>query len=104
MDLSEYLTSDATTLAALVAEKYVTAVELLALARQRCEAVNPTINAVVAPLTEVADAQAVDPGLSGSCSGVPFLVKELVQEYAGFPTSKGSRALADDGAECHALV
>ena len=41
MDLSEYLTSDATTLAGLVAEKDVTAVELLALARQRCDAVNP---------------------------------------------------------------
>ena len=40
MDLSEYLTSDATTLAGLVAEKDVTAVELLALARQRCDAVN----------------------------------------------------------------
>jgi len=50
MDLSEYLTSDATTLAGLVADKDVTAVELLALARQRCDAVNPTINAVVAAL------------------------------------------------------
>src|SRR5664280_2509830 len=104
MDLSEYLSSDATTLAGLVAEKDVTAVELLALARQRCDAVNPTINAVVAPLTEVADAQAVDPGLSGSFAGVPFLVKDLGQEYAGFPTSNGSRALADDVAEGHALV
>ena len=104
MDLSEYLSSDATTLAGLVAEKDVTAVELLALARQRCDAVNPTINAVVAPLTEVADAQAVDPGLSGSLAGVPFLVKDLGQEYAGFPTSNGSRALADDVAEGHALV
>ena len=41
MDLREYLTSDATTLASLVAEKDVTAVELLALARQPCDAVNP---------------------------------------------------------------
>ena len=35
MDQSEYLTSDATTLAGLVADKEVTAVELLALARER---------------------------------------------------------------------
>src|SRR5919107_4649678 len=87
MDLGEYLTSDATTLAGLVAEKEVTAAELLGLARARCDAVNPAINAVVAPLTRVADARAADPGLSGPFAGVPFLVKDLGQEYAGFPTS-----------------
>ncbi|MGZ8723120.1 MAG: amidase, partial [Aeromicrobium sp.] len=69
MDLSEYLTSDATTLAGLVAGKEVTAVELLALARQRRDAVNPRINAIVAPLTAVADAQAADPGLSAPSPG-----------------------------------
>jgi amidase len=104
MDLSEYLTSDATTLAGLVAEKKVTAVELLALARQRCDAVNPTINAVVTPLTQVADARAADPELSGPFAGVPFLVKDLGQEYAGFATSNGSRAHAEDIATDHALV
>jgi amidase len=104
MDLGEYLTSDATTLAGLVAQKEVTAVELLALARQRCDAVNPTINAVVLPLTDVANAQAADPDLSGPFAGVPFLVKDLGQEYAGFPTSNGSRALTEDVAEDHALV
>jgi Asp-tRNA(Asn)/Glu-tRNA(Gln) amidotransferase A subunit family amidase len=104
MDLGEYLNSDATTLAGLVAGKEVTAVELLALARERHDAVNPTINAVVAPLTDVADARAADPGLSGPFAGVPFLVKDLGQEYAGFPTSNGSRALADDVADRHALV
>src|SRR4029450_8647685 len=96
MDLDESLTSDATPLAGLVAEKEVTAVELLALARERCDAVNPTINAVVAPLTQVADPRAADPDLPGPFAGVPFLVKDLGQEYAGFPTSNGSRALATD--------
>jgi len=104
MDLGEYLTSDATTLAGLVAEKEVTAAELLGLARERCDAVNPALNAVVAPLTQVADARAADPGLSGPFAGVPFLVKDLGQEYAGFPTSSGSRALAGDVADRHALV
>ncbi len=56
------------------------------------------------PLTEVADARAADPELSGPFAGVPFLIKDLGQEYAGFPTSNGSRALADDVAEEHALV
>ena len=50
MDLDEYLSSDATTLAGLVAAREVTASELLALARQRADAVNPVINAIVVPL------------------------------------------------------
>ena len=104
MELGEYLTSDATTLAGLVAEKEVTAAELLGRARERCDAVNPALNAVVAPLTHVADVRAADPGLSGPFAGVPFLVKDLGQEYAGFPTSNGSRALAGDVADRHALV
>ena len=104
MDVSEYLTSDATTLAALVAAKKVTAGELLGLARRRSDAVNPTLNAVVMPLPEVADARAADPSLSGHFAGVPFLVKDLGQEYAAFPTSCGSRALANDVADRHALV
>jgi len=104
MDLSEYLTSDATTLAGLVAATKVTAGELLGLARARSDAVNPTLNAVVMQLPEVADARAADRSLSGPFAGVPFLVKDLGQEYAGFPTSCGSRALADDVADRHALV
>jgi amidase len=104
MDLDDYLVSDATALAALVSDGTVTAAELLALARERCDAVNPLINAVVRPLTAVADAQAADPDLSGPFAGVPFLVKDLGQEYAGFATSNGCRALADDVADRHALV
>jgi hypothetical protein len=53
------------------------------------------------PLTRVADARAADPGLSGPFAGAPFLVKDLGQEYAGFPTSNGSRALENDVAEGH---
>ncbi len=35
---------------------------------------------------------------------MPFLIKDLGQEYVGLPTSRGSRALADDVATEHALV
>jgi Asp-tRNA(Asn)/Glu-tRNA(Gln) amidotransferase A subunit family amidase len=104
MDLDQYLTSDATALAGLVATKEVTASELLALARERADAVNPVINAIVVQLTRVADSRAADPSLAGPFAGVPFLVKDLAQEYAGFPTSAGSRALAHDVASEHALV
>jgi amidase len=58
MELSEYLTCDATALAGKVADGEVTAAELLALARERRDAVNPQINAVVADLGDVADARA----------------------------------------------
>ena len=104
MTPEEYLRHDATDLARLVADGEVTAPELLALARQRRDEVDPVLNAVVADLGEVADRRAADPALAGPFAGVPFLVKDLGQEYAGFPTSSGSRALAADVADRHALV
>ncbi|MBZ5736906.1 amidase [Nocardioides mangrovi] len=103
MNLDEYLAADATDLAALVADKQVTAAELLALARQRADQVNPKINAVVRTLDDEADSRAAEP-LTGPFAGVPFLVKDLLQEYAGFPTTSGSHALANDVAEEHAVV
>ena len=104
MTPEEYLSHDATALADLVARGEVTAAELLALARARRDAVNPALNAVIADLGQVADQRAAEPTLSGPFAGVPFLVKDLGQEYAGFPTSNGSRALAHDVADRHALV
>lgn len=104
MDVDEYLACDATTLARLVADRDVAATDLLALARRRRDEVNGAINAVVLPLDDVADVRACDVGLSGPFAGVPFLIKDLWQQYAGFPTSNGSRALVHDVASAHALV
>ncbi|OBH38417.1 amidase [Mycobacterium sp. E342] len=104
MQLDEYLSLDATALAELVERKQVTASELLALARQRADAVNPRLNAIVRHLGEVADRRAADPALSGPFAGVPFVIKDLAQEYRGFPTASGSRSLANDVADRHALV
>lgn len=104
MRLDEYMALDATALADLVARKQVTAAELLALARQRADAVNPRLNAIVCRLDAVADRQAADPNLGGPFAGVPFLIKDLGQEYRGFATSCGSRSLAHDVADRHALV
>ena len=64
---------------------------------------NPGLNAVVGTLDEVADARAAGT-LSGPFAGVPFLVKDLHQEYAGVAATSGSRALANDVATEHALV
>lgn len=104
MHLEEYMSHDATALAELVASGQVAPAELLALARQRADAVNPRLNAIVCRLDDVADRQAADPSLSGPFAGVPFLIKDLGQEYRGFATSCGSRSLAHDVADRHALV
>src|SRR4051812_33202939 len=101
--LDDYLTADATDLAALVADKQVTPAELLAVARQRAAQVNPKVNAIVRMLDDVADERAAEP-LTGPFAGVPFLVKDLSQEYAGFATTSGSHALVDDVADEHAVV
>lgn len=99
--LDEYMAHDATGLAELVAGGDVTPGELLAVARARAAEVNPALNAIVARIRE-ADRRANGP-LAGPFAGVPFLIKDLQQEYAGYPTSSGSRALAADVATEHSL-
>lgn len=97
MDFEEYRTHDATGLAELVATDKVSAAELLTLARDRAAAVNPRINAIVR------DIPAAEPG-DGPFTGVPFLIKDLGQDYAGTPTGAGSRALASRPAPEHSTV
>lgn len=100
----EYVEHDATALADLVRSKEVTAAELLALARSRRDQVNPQLNAIVRHIDGDADTRAADPDLAGPFAGVPFLIKDLGQEYAGLPTTNGCRALKNDVADRHALV
>jgi amidase len=99
MDFEEYRTYDATGLAELVATKEVSATELLTLARERVAAVNPLINAIVRDVPASPSDE-----LSGPFAGVPFLIKDLVQDYAGLPTSAGSRALMSTPAPAHATI
>lgn len=103
MDVQEYMGYDATGLAELVAGKQVTAAELLDLARKRAAEVNPKINAIVIDIDRESDAQAAGE-LSGPFAGVPFLVKDLGQEYKGYPTTYGSRALKNWVADEHSLI
>ena len=94
MNFEEYRKQDATALAALVASKEVTAAELLEVAQARCEAVNPQLNAVVTRMAEQAAERSTEK-LKGPFAGVPFLIKDIAQDYAGVPTTSGSRALKD---------
>jgi amidase len=93
--LPDYDRYDALGLAELVRRREVTPLELLEEAIRRTEAVNPRINAVNYRMYDHARETAAHPLPDGPFSGVPFLVKDILQAYAGFPMSSGSRALAD---------
>ncbi|MBJ9984337.1 amidase [Acinetobacter sp. S40] len=92
MKLNEYLNYDGLGLAKLVHEKEVQPIELLELALNRSNQVNSRLNAIIIPMHEYAQIKAKQT-LTGPFAGVPFLVKDLFQEYAGIPTSYGCKAL-----------
>ena len=93
MTHDEYLSRDATGLAELVRADEVHPEELLGIALERIASLNPTLNAVVHLMAEEAMDTAKRPP-SGPFGGVPFLAKDLLSDYAGHPTSAGSRLLA----------
>jgi Asp-tRNA(Asn)/Glu-tRNA(Gln) amidotransferase A subunit family amidase len=95
----EYRAHDATGLAQLVADGQVTAAELLSVARARAAEVNPRINAIVSDVPA-----APSESLDGPFAGVPFLIKDLAQDYAGLPSSRGSRALMSTPAAEHSTI
>jgi amidase len=94
MNFADYLASDATTLAQYVARGDVQAGELLDLALAQHQRVHGSVNAIVRLMESEARSQ-ISSGLSkGPFGGVPFLIKDGVQDYAGIPTSYGSRSMA----------
>lgn len=94
MKFSEYIQYDGIGLANLVKNKEIQSHELLELAIQRAEQVNPKINAIVIPIYEQAlkKASFKQNNLTDTFSGVPFLLKDLHQEYAGVAISSGSKS------------
>ena len=93
---SEYLEFDGMALAALVRRGEISAPELLEAAIRRAEAVNPRLNAITIPMYEIARERAATP-LQGPLAGVPFLIKDLLQDYAGVLATSGSRVLKRAG-------
>lgn len=92
---SEYANYDALGLAKLVANKEVTANELLDEALLRVEQLNPQINAIIHQFHDKARA-AIKAGLpNGPFKGVPFMLKDLLAAYAGEPMTSGSRFFKD---------
>lgn len=102
MKLPFYDEADATELAEKVANGDVTPRELTEAALERIEARNPALNAVVHLDAERALEQA-DQLPPGPFSGVPFLLKDLMAEDTGQPSTGSCRAMegwrADQDAE-----
>lgn len=94
-----YDSLDAIALAERLRAGDVKPAELLEVAIERAERVNPTINAIVIPMYEKARRQ-VQSGLpDGPFTGVPFLLKDLHLLYSGERTTYGSRLFADHVAD-----
>lgn len=92
ISVTEYTRLDAMALAELVRRGELSASEALEAAIIRADQKNPSINAIVTPMYEIARARAAG-ALSGPLAGVPFLLKDLEQQYAGVPSSSGCKAL-----------
>ncbi|MDR3516586.1 MAG: amidase [Azospirillaceae bacterium] len=89
VDLAAYSSYDALELAALVARREVSALELLETAAAAVSAVNGRLNAVVALFVDEA-ARRIAAGLpDGPFHGVPFLLKDLTAHYGGQFTGSG---------------
>ncbi|MER9883232.1 amidase [Mesorhizobium sp. M0118] len=88
MNLSEYVKYDATGLASLLKTRQVTSDELIRLAREAHDDVNPHVNAV---LEFYEDAETVPGADTGFFQGVPFLRKDIGPTEAGRLQERGSR-------------
>ncbi len=100
--MDDYAEYDGVDLAELVKKGGITPAELIEAAADRVARHNPTINAVVYQAFDEALAKA-DKLPVGPFRGVPFLVKDLLIQVAGWPRTSGSRFCrgvideADDG-------
>ena len=92
----EYSNYDGLGLADLVRKKEVSPEELLAEAIYRVERLNPTINAIVTEMYDLAKST-IENGLpEGVFTGVPFLLKDINMAYAGVALTNGSQFFIDN--------
>ena len=103
MRIDEYRSFDALGLAELVKAGEVTSSELLDVARRQAETSNSRLNSIIRFMDAEADRRVTEE-LVGPFAGVPFLIKDIAQDYAGLPSSNGSRSLARIPALEHSTV
>jgi len=92
VNFSEYQSYDGIGLAELVKKKEVTPRELMKVAIERANQVNPKIFAINTPMYSEGLKMADSELPKGPFEGVPFLLKDLLADYKGFPMANGSMA------------
>ncbi|MEV6767344.1 amidase [Nocardia sp. NPDC051030] len=102
MRFDEYRAHDAVGLAELVAKGDVHPTELLQAALDRNAEINPVINAMSLLMEDVGK-ELAGRTATGPFAGVPFLLKDLAQDYAGYPTSAGTGPLRGVRAARHSI-
>ncbi|MBD3669426.1 MAG: amidase [Gammaproteobacteria bacterium] len=102
MKFDEYRRYDALGLAQLVKQGDVTPPELVELAIERCEQINPSLNAVITPMYDYARKHVPGKSGAGVFHGVPFLLKDIQHALKGFALSSGSAACRDHTPEDNA--
>ena len=100
--MSDLHTLDATELASIIRQQEITSYEAVTAAIDRIERLNPSVNAVVTPLFDVAiqlaqqaDRLLREGGPVGPLHGVPILIKDLFDFKAGVRNTFGCRATAE---------
>ncbi len=93
MPISEYASLDGLALAERVRSGDVLPAEFVEEAITRIERHNPTLNAVVYAMYDQAREAARGSVASGPFAGVPFLLKDILGDYAGVPTASGTKPL-----------
>lgn len=86
---------DGSQLARLIAQKEITAKEIIELSLQRLNEVNDALNAVtyVRPKKAIAELKELTKAESNSFNGVPIFLKDGSQSIKGEPTTSGSKLL-----------
>ena len=95
MNFSEYRRHDAVGLADLIRRKEVSADEVLQAALARLDEVNPKLNLLAHDLRERAWRWQTPANDQAPLAGVPFLLKDLLADWAGTPTWSGLRMMQD---------
>ncbi|WP_019624153.1 amidase [Thioalkalivibrio thiocyanoxidans] len=94
LDARAYRQWDACASAAAVRDGEVTPESLLHCALERLDTVNPVLNAVCIDARERARKR-IEKRIEGPFAGVPFLIKDLLQDVQGLRSTSGSRACRD---------
>ncbi len=103
MQFVEYRRYDAIGLAELIRRKEVSADEVLKAALTRLDEINPQLNLLAQDLRSKARAWR-EPCSDAPLAGVPFLLKDLLADWADTPTYSGSRMMKNHIAKQNSLV